>query len=171
MIAAFETARGPLWISGSTDTVDGISWNPLDGMKHHGELDWMLKALDSYFLGKISRFPGGLLFMGIGTLWVRTPQISRPFVSSQQILSAIEQIPYGTTKTYSDVASTAGKPGAARAVGAVCRSNPIPILIPCHRVVGQRSLGGYTPGIHLKEFLLKHEGSLEYTQNDTANKT
>jgi methylated-DNA-[protein]-cysteine S-methyltransferase len=121
----------------------------------------MLKTLDTYFMGKLSRFPGGLLFMGVGTLWVRTPQISRPFVSSQQMLSAIEQIPYGTTMTYSDVASTAGKPGAARAVGAVCRSNPIPMLIPCHRVVGRNSLGGYTPGIHLKEFLLKHEGSLE----------
>ena len=161
MIAAFETACGPLWISGSTDIIDGVSWNSLDGMRHHGELDWMLKALESYFMGKLSRFPGGLLFMGIGTLWVRMPRISHPFVGSQKILQAIEQIPFGTTMTYSDVASSAGKPGAARAVGAVCRSNPIPILIPCHRVVGKSSLGGYTPGIHLKEFLLTQEGCLE----------
>jgi methylated-DNA-[protein]-cysteine S-methyltransferase len=81
-------------------------------------------------------------------------------VNSQRILNVIEKIPYGTTMTYAEVAASAGKPGAARAVGAVCRSNPIPILVPCHRVVGHSSLGGYTPDIRLKEYLLRHEGGL-----------
>ena len=99
--------------------------------------------------------------MGIGTLWIRRPIDSQPFMSSQHMLAAIGRIPYGKTMSYSSVASFAGKPGAARAVGAVCRSNPLPVLIPCHRVVGYNSLGGYTPGIHLKEMLLKHEGCLK----------
>jgi O-6-methylguanine DNA methyltransferase len=121
----------------------------------------MLHSLDSYFAGNLQLFPGGLLFMGIGSLWIRRPINSRPFMSSQHMLAAIGRIPYGTTMSYASVASWAGKPGAARAVGAVCRSNPLPVLIPCHRVVGYNSLGGYTPGIHLKERLLKLEGCLK----------
>jgi methylated-DNA-[protein]-cysteine S-methyltransferase len=158
LIAVLETKCGPLWISGSEEVVDIVSWKPIEGMNHSGELDWVLRALDDYFQGKLTRFPGSLLFMGVGTMWVRKPQSASPFVNSQKILAAIEQIPYGKTIAYSEVASAIGKPGAARAVGAVCRSNPIPILIPCHRVVGQTSLGGYTPGIHLKQFLLRLEG-------------
>ncbi len=141
--------------------MNAVSWNHLDGPVHHGELDWVLKAFDDYFTGKLLSFPGGVLFMGIGTLWVRTPIDSPPFIGSQQILAAIGKIPYGMTMSYSEVASSAGKPGAARAVGAVCRSNPLPILIPCHRVVGKSSLGGYTPNIRLKEILLRLEGKMK----------
>jgi methylated-DNA-[protein]-cysteine S-methyltransferase len=161
VIAQIETPCGPLWISGGKDSVDTISWSPLEGLRHLGELDWVLHALDSYFSGDLQSFPGGILFMGIGTLWIRRPVDSLPFMSSQHMLAAIGRIPYGKTMSYSSVASSAGKPGAARAVGAVCRSNPLPVLIPCHRVVGYNSLGGYTPGIHLKEMLLKHEGCLK----------
>ena len=160
MIATFDTACGPLWISGGKEAVEAVSWNALEGAPHQGDLDWVLSAFDAYFKGRTKSFPGTLLFMGPGTLWVRTPQNSQPLVSSQHILNVIEKIPYGTTMTYAEVAVSSGRPGAARAVGAVCRSNPIPILVPCHRVVGHLSLGGYTPGIHLKEYLLKHEGGL-----------
>jgi len=159
VIATLESAIGDLWISGSNEAIDAVSWRPLDGIRHQGELDWMLKGLDAYFQGKSRRLPGGLLFMGIGTLWVRCHQVAMPFVNAQRFLAAIEQIPYGSTRSYSEVAASAGNPGAARAVGAVCRSNPLPVLIPCHRVVGRNSLGGYSPGIHLKEILLKLEGS------------
>jgi len=141
--------------------VDAVSWSPLEGTDHQGELDWVLTPVHDYFTGKLTSFPGNILFMGIGSLWVRNPIESRPFVGSQQILAAIARIPYGRTMSYSDVASLAGKPGAARAVGAVCRSNPLPVLIPCHRVVGRNSLGGYTPSARLKEILLRHEGSVK----------
>jgi O-6-methylguanine DNA methyltransferase len=160
LIAVFDTECGPLWISGSKDAIDAVSWTPIEGMVHCGDLDWVLHALDEYFTGKYTRFPGGILFMGIGTMWARNPQVSRPFINSQKILAAIEQIPFGKTMAYFEVAAAIGNPGAARSVGSVCRSNPIPILIPCHRVVGRASLGGYTPGIYLKEFLLKHEGGI-----------
>jgi methylated-DNA-[protein]-cysteine S-methyltransferase len=160
VIAQIDTPCGPLWISGGKDSVDTISWSPLEGPRDHGELDWVLYSLDSYFSGKLQLFPGGLLFMGTGPLWVPRSNDSRPFLSSHHMLAAIGRIPFGKAVSYATVASWVGKPRAARAVGAVCRSNPLPVIIPCHRVVGSNSLGGYTPGIHLKEMLLKHEGYL-----------
>ncbi|HRX42655.1 MAG TPA: MGMT family protein, partial [Clostridia bacterium] len=70
----------------------------------------------------------------------------------------IEQIPYGETKTYSQIARELGKPNSARAVGNACNKNPIPILIPCHRVVGSDGkLTGYAGGVGLKKTLLEME--------------
>lgn len=157
MIASIETACGPLWISGGEDAVDAVSWTPLEGMRHRGELDWILLALDAYFDGRIRQFPGSLFFMGPGVQWTRMQREIRPLLSSQEILSAIAGIPFGSTMTYGEIASRIGKPGAARAVGAVCRSNHLPVIIPCHRVVGARSIGGYSPDIRYKEYLLSLE--------------
>jgi methylated-DNA-[protein]-cysteine S-methyltransferase len=67
-------------------------------------------------------------------------------------------IPYGKVKTYSQVADKIGKPGAARAVGNAVGANPIPIIIPCHRVVATNGLGGYSGGIEIKKRLLRTEG-------------
>lgn len=153
------TPCGPLWISGGRDVVDAVSWIPLDGILHKGELDWVLKPLDAYFAGRLTQFPGGLFFMGPGSLWLRKPQGTRPLIGSQGVLVAISKIPYGSTRTYGEIAAQALKPGAARAVGAVCRANTLPVIIPCHRVVGQNSMGGYTPDTQLKEYLLTLEGA------------
>lgn len=161
MIARIETPCGPLWLSGGKDSVGSVSWSPLEGQAHHGEMDWLLGALDDYFAGKIDKLPGSVLFSNSGPLWVRRPVDSQPLTGSQQILAAVGKIPYGTAVSYSQVASSAGRAGAARAVGAVCRSNPLPLLIPCHRVVGRHTMGGYTPSIHIKEMLLRHEGALK----------
>lgn len=157
MIATLETPCGPLWVSGGADVVDAVSWTSIQGLRHHGELDWVMHAFSAYFTGTLRDFPGGILFMGPGVLWTRNHTGARPMAGSQHILAAISQIPYGSTTTYGDIACRVGKPRAARAVGSVCRANPLPILIPCHRVVGSTSLGGYTPGIRIKERLLKIE--------------
>lgn len=70
------------------------------------------------------------------------------------------RIPYGRTATYKDIAITIGKPRAARAVGLANNRNPIPILIPCHRVIGSDgSLTGYRGGIELKQSLLNLEAN------------
>lgn len=70
------------------------------------------------------------------------------------------QIPYGTTRTYGQIAAALGKPAASRAVGSACHSNPLAILIPCHRVVGANgSLTGYASGMDIKEYLLELERS------------
>ena len=71
------------------------------------------------------------------------------------------KIPYGTTRTYSEIAAAVGKPGAARAVGMACHNNPIAIIIPCHRVVGvDANLVGYAGGIEKKEYLLHLEHAI-----------
>ncbi|MDI9612870.1 MAG: methylated-DNA--[protein]-cysteine S-methyltransferase [Acidobacteriota bacterium] len=70
----------------------------------------------------------------------------------------LEKIPYGTTLSYGEVAARIGRPAAARAVGGANGRNPLPIVVPCHRVIaGDGSLGGYTGGIDIKRFLLALE--------------
>ena len=70
-------------------------------------------------------------------------------------------MPYGHTATYGDLATRAGNPRAARAVGMVMNRNPIPIVLPCHRIVGASgSLVGYGGGLERKERLLRLEGAI-----------
>jgi len=74
---------------------------------------------------------------------------------------ALLKIPYGETCTYADLARAIGMPaGAARAVGQANGANPIPIVVPCHRVVAHAGLGGYAGGLDLKRRLLALEGAL-----------
>jgi len=69
-------------------------------------------------------------------------------------------IPYGRTRTYGEIAAELGKPRAARAVGMACGANPIPILVPCHRIVaGNGGLGGFGGGVRMKHDLLELERS------------
>jgi methylated-DNA-[protein]-cysteine S-methyltransferase len=71
----------------------------------------------------------------------------------------LRRIATGRTKSYSEVASVIGKPGAARAVGGACGANPIPVLVPCHRVLAaNRRLGGFSGGLDWKRKLLAREG-------------
>ncbi len=74
------------------------------------------------------------------------------------VWEAVLSIPYGATISYAELAHRAGRPGAARAVGQAVGSNPIPLLIPCHRVVGADGLGGFGGGLPMKRTLLKQEG-------------
>lgn len=76
------------------------------------------------------------------------------------VLEAIFRIPAGETMTYGEVAAAAGKPGAARAVGNVMAMNPVPLILPCHRVVAADGLGGFTGGLEIKRKLLRLEGAL-----------
>ena len=78
----------------------------------------------------------------------------------QEVWRLLAAIPCGETRTYSEIAAAAGRPGAARAVGRAVATNPIPIVIPCHRVVGaDGSLTGFAGGLRLKEGLLELEGA------------
>lgn len=76
---------------------------------------------------------------------------------TERVRAVVASIPAGKVLTYGEVAKRAGHPGAARAVGAIMRANMDP-AIPCHRVVGARSLGGYNRGVALKAQRLKEEG-------------
>ena len=83
-------------------------------------------------------------------------------IFKRQIYALVQAIPRGKTMTYGEVAARAGKPGAARAVGRAMATNPFAILVPCHRVVAKKGLGGYLWGIEMKEKLLRLEREIKY---------
>lgn len=112
-----------------------------------GDLFNAKKQLDGYFSRKRSSF--------------NLPLILRTSPFSRATLNIVSKIPYGYTLTYKDVAIQAGNPKAARAVGRANATNPIPIFIPCHRVLAaDGTMHGYGGGLDKKEFLLKLEGAL-----------
>ena len=107
---------------------------------------WVQRELDAYFGGALREF----------TMPV-DPQVS-PFF--KKVLAALQQVPFGTTVSYEELALLAGSPRACRAVGTAMRNNPIPIVIPCHRVVRKDGgVGGFsmTGGVPVKERLLTFE--------------
>jgi AraC family transcriptional regulator of adaptative response/methylated-DNA-[protein]-cysteine methyltransferase len=85
----------------------------------------------------------------------------------RQVWEKLRAIPYGQTVSYGDVAKSLGKPGAVRAVGRACATNPVALVIPCHRVVREdQSLGGYRWGLDRKKRLLDHERSKSGTNSN-----
>lgn len=102
------------------------------------------KWLDGYFSGLISPFPLPLDPDGTGF--------------ERSVWKAIAAIPMGSVMTYGALAESIGRPKAARAVGGACGRNPIPVIIPCHRVVASGGPGGYTGGLLIKRTLLGIEG-------------
>ena len=105
-------------------------------------------ALDAYFGGDLT---------ALDTLQVATA--GTPFQKS--VWAALRRIPAGATQGYGALAAALGKPGAARAVGLANGSNPIGIVVPCHRVIGASgTLTGYAGGVERKAWLLRHEGAL-----------
>lgn len=84
----------------------------------------------------------------------------------KKVWEEMQKIPYGKTMTYGELAAKVGNPKGARAVGMACNRNKIPVIIPCHRVVGKNGkLTGFAGGLDIKEFLLKIE-----KEKDNANK-
>lgn len=78
----------------------------------------------------------------------------------KKVWMAMEQIPYGKTLSYGELAVSINNPRSCRAIGGACHKNPILIIIPCHRVVAKNGLGGFGCGIDMKKDLLKKEGNL-----------
>jgi methylated-DNA-[protein]-cysteine S-methyltransferase len=113
-----------------------------------GRLDETRRQLDLYFEGKLTDFE-------LALDW----RLSKGF--RLRALRAIDRIPYGKTRSYTQIAASAGNERAVRAAGTACGSNPIPIVVPCHRVLRSGgALGGYGGGLPMKEALLRMEGSL-----------
>jgi methylated-DNA-[protein]-cysteine S-methyltransferase len=110
--------------------------------------DAVRSELEEYFHGRRTRF-------NLPLDWSLTGGFGR------RVLEHTARIPYGGVSTYKEVAAKAGSPRAARAAGNALGSNPIPIVVPCHRVLHSGGgLGGYGGGIERKEFLLKLEGAI-----------
>jgi methylated-DNA-[protein]-cysteine S-methyltransferase len=111
-------------------------------------LDDARRQLEEYFEGRRTRFELPL-----------DHQLSRGFRARAQ--AAIEDIPFGRTGTYASIAAAAGSPRAVRAAGTACATNPIPLLVPCHRVVrSDGSMGLYGGGVERKRLLLELEHAL-----------
>jgi methylated-DNA-[protein]-cysteine S-methyltransferase len=106
------------------------------------------RQLDEYFDGKRRRFD---LAVDL--------RLARDF--GRTVLEELGRVPFGELTTYGELAARAGKPRAARAVGTIMNRNPVPIVLPCHRVVGANgSLVGYAGGLERKQQLLRLEGAL-----------
>jgi methylated-DNA-[protein]-cysteine S-methyltransferase len=111
-------------------------------------LDGVRRELDEYFAGRRHAFD---LEFDLRA----TPEFHR------RVLAELNRVEYGQTTTYGALAAQVGAPRAARAVGTVMNRNPLPIILPCHRVVGANgSLTGYGGGLDRKEWLLRLEGAL-----------
>jgi methylated-DNA-[protein]-cysteine S-methyltransferase len=113
------------------------------------QLDDVRRELDLYFEGKLDRFD-------LPLDW----QLSDGFQLAVQ--HGIARIPFGETRTYTEMAKEAGNERAVRAAGTACGRNPIPLVVPCHRVLRTSgALGGYGGGLPMKRGLLELEGSLD----------
>ena len=137
---------GQLTIDETDDKIVAIRWG--NGAGGHGSplLDEAARQLAAYFDGKLRHFDLPLAPTG-------TPFEGR-------VLAAMQAIPYGETRTYGDLAHATDS--GPRAVGRACGRNPIPIVIPCHRVLARGGLGGYSGlgGLATKQRLLALEGAL-----------
>ncbi len=114
--------------------------------RNHDVLSRLVKELDLYFARQLTTFSVPLN-PASGTVFQR------------RVWQELIRIPYGETRSYAEVAEAVGNPLAARAVGSANKSNCIPVLIPCHRVIrADGELGGYGSGVHIKRKLLELEG-------------
>jgi methylated-DNA-[protein]-cysteine S-methyltransferase len=150
-----DSPVGPLFVAATDRGLVRISFTP-DGADERlareigvrvlqVPLDDVRRELDEYFAGRRTAFD--------------LPLDLRVSPFNEQVLRELARVPYGRTTTYGALAAQVGRPRAARAVGTVMNRNPLPIVLPCHRVVGASgALVGYAGGLERKERLLSLEG-------------
>lgn len=102
------------------------------------------KQIDEFLAGKRKEFDLPLNIIGTDF--------------QKSVWNELQMIPYGKTSSYSEIATRIGRPNAYRAVGNACGANPIPLIIPCHRVVAADGLGGFLGGLAMKRKLMEIEG-------------
>ena len=140
-----DTKVGPLWLASADGGLASIAFRGPTGARSDDAL--LMEAeqqLHSYFAGELVSF--------------ELPLAPRGTDFQRGVWDAVAAIPYGTTTTYSRLAAEIGSPRAARAVGAANGRNPLPIVVPCHRVIGAAgALTGYGGGLEMKRALLALE--------------
>lgn len=152
-LIAAGTRRGLVRVSFDSETADDVLEELATRISPRvleapARLDEVRRELDEYFEGHRTGFE----------LQIDWELASGEF--SRRVLRVARRIPFGSVSTYSDMARRAGSPRAARAAGNALGSNPIPIVVPCHRVVHSGGgLGGYGGGLDKKRFLLTLEGA------------
>jgi methylated-DNA-[protein]-cysteine S-methyltransferase len=159
--AVEDTPIGPLTLAatpeglvrigfgGEDDMLDDLAASVSPRVVHlPGRLDTPRRQLDEYFAGRRRDFEVPL-----------DRRLSHGY--RRTVLEALSRVPYGQTVSYRDLAERTGNPRASRAVGSAMATNPIPIVVPCHRVLRTGgALGGYGGGLDVKVWLLRHEGAL-----------
>jgi methylated-DNA-[protein]-cysteine S-methyltransferase len=147
-----DTPIGELLLAGDDDALCLVGF-PEGSMRKDPEPDWIYnekpfavarQQLTEYFAGERREFDLPLKLNGTEF--------------QMSVLRALQQIPYGETTSYAEIAERIGRPKAVRAVGAANGRNPIPIIVPCHRVIGSHGdLTGFGGGLDTKEALLRLE--------------
>ncbi|KAF0171913.1 MAG: methylated-DNA-protein-cysteine S-methyltransferase [Rhodobacteraceae bacterium] len=142
--ASLITPLGPVTLTETAGMITALDWHASPGAGSP-LLTEALRQLQAYFDRRLTRFDLPLDF-GSGF--------------QAQVRHAMTAIPYGETRRYGDLAREIGVP--AQAIGQACGANPLPILIPCHRVLAANGLGGFSAkgGVESKVFLLKLEGAV-----------
>ena len=148
---AARTPIGDLLLVGDEQGLVRVEFPPAsppdDAPRDDRRLAPAIRQLGEYFSGKRTTFDLPISLRGT------------PF--QLEVWSSLLRIPYGTTRTYAEIAKSIGRPTATRAVGAANGANPIPIIVPCHRVIGSNgSLTGFGGGIDVKRWLLDFEKNL-----------
>lgn len=142
---ATEQGLAVLWfdIADAGGSADAVPVNP-----QHPHLAATRRWLDAYWAGAAADAETPALDLH-GTLFQRA------------VWQALLRIPFGHTRSYGEVAAAVGNGAVARATGVACGANPVPVIVPCHRVIGANgSLTGFSGGLARKERLLQHEGAL-----------
>ena len=137
---------GPLTLVEDNDALTNLLWCNTPSNNRTQLLSTAKEELDNYFKGKLTRFSVPLTVAGTQF--------------QQTVCKSIAEIPYGKTSTYGEISKLLQS--SPRAIGNACGKNPLPIIIPCHRIIGANgALTGYTGrrGINAKAFLLKLEKS------------
>lgn len=158
---AAETPVGPVWLAGSADGLLVIAldsdeaafvralrgrWNSAEIRRDDSALAAAVRQITDYLHGRRRDFDLAL-------------DLSDLTDFQRRALALVRAIPYGQTRTYGDLAAALGNPRAARAVGRANATNPLPLVIPCHRVLGSNNaLHGYAYGLARKQWLLDLEG-------------
>lgn len=139
------TPMGPLVVIASDEGVTSVAW---ESCTAPGRLDMEIAGkIDAYFHGELD---------AIDQIPVDLSALP-PF--RREVLEALRRVPARAFTSYGKLAAEAGRPGAARAVGQAVATNPIPIVVPCHRVLASDgTLGGYSGGLDRKRWLMTHEG-------------
>jgi len=144
-VAVVDTPVGRLGVVEEDGAITRIDWNAARRGVPSGLLQNAARQLAGYFAGELEDFDLPLRVAGSGF--------------QRSVCAAMLAIPFGETRTYGEIASIVG--GVAQAVGNACGANPIPVIIPCHRVLGAGGLGGFSGagGVETKVWLLRHEGA------------
>jgi len=144
-IASLHNAFGWFSLVEQGGQITQLLWEERNEGFHNGVLKQGLNQLEAYFAGTLTEF--------------NLPLAPKGTEFQQQVYRVMQDIPFGDVLTYGEVAKKLGV--SAQPVGQACGSNPIPVIIPCHRIVGTGHLGGFSGmgGVETKVQLLRHEGA------------